>query len=125
MIKNNLVLKSGVFCIVFILFASCYKTEKQYGKEISNNEIVTIENILKNSDKHNNKTVKIKGKIVSECTTGCWFYINSENNNSIRVDLAPNGFAIPQLTGKKVIVEGAVKVQDNNTEIIGTGVKIQ
>jgi uncharacterized protein YdeI (BOF family) len=70
------------------------------------------------------KTVVLEGKIIRECPTGCWFDLQ-QGQGQIHVDLNPNGFAIPQITGEIVMVEGQVKYEGQNVSVIGEGVKIK
>ena len=123
--KNRKLLNVFVMIGFIVLILGCSKQKEEYGSRISNKKIVTIESILENAKQYENEKVVIEGKITSECPSGCWFNLNSEGNNVIRVDLNPGGFAIPQIIGKKVVVEGKVKVDGETPEVIGEGVKIK
>jgi len=108
--------------LFFILFFYCGSKKVNYGKEIPQNLTLTkIREILNASSQYKDKEVLISGKIISECGSGCWFFIQDENNDVIYVDLAPAKFAIPQLIGKEVLVYGKVK----ENQIIGLGVKLK
>ena len=135
MLKNKLFLVIGLIIVSGGLILSIFgcskmskssKGQKEFGAKIVDSQNVTvISDILKDSEAYKDKTVVVIGKITAECSTGCWFDVNSENNSPIRVDVKPNGFAIPQVVGKMVVVEGKVEVKDGNVEIIGSGVKIK
>ena len=91
-----------------IVIASCAKQEK-YGQEISSRKITPIKDILASPKAYENKIVTISGKIDNECQTGCWFYVKVADGNAvIYVDIGKSGLAIPQYTGKRVLVEGEV-----------------
>jgi RecJ-like exonuclease len=102
--------------------SGCGSGEK-FGKEITETKVTKIEDILAEPDKYIGKTVKIEGKIIQECPSGCWFYLKDQTG-TIYVDLKPSGLAIPQSVGKKVAAEGKVKSSER-LEIIGKGVEIE
>ena len=66
----------------------------------------------------------IKGKIMIECETGCWFNFK-EGDAMILVNLEPYGFAIPQKAGRNATVEGNVLIKDGKPSVIAKGVRIQ
>jgi len=108
-----------------IVIASCARQEK-YGQEISNRQLTSIRDILADPKAYENKTVTINGKIDNECQTGCWFYVKvADGNTVIYVDIGKSGLAIPQYTGKRVLVEGKVIIKESGPMIQGEGVEIQ
>jgi hypothetical protein len=116
----SIILISGL-----IVIASCARQEK-YGQEISNRQLTPIKDILANPKAYENKTVTISGKIDNECQTGCWFYVKvADGNVVIYVDIGKSGLAIPQYSGKKVLVEGEVIIKEAGPMIQGKGVEIQ
>ncbi|NQT32974.1 MAG: hypothetical protein HQ594_04810 [Candidatus Omnitrophica bacterium] len=115
----------GIILIVGMVFAAagCSRTEK-YGKELSASEITDMKEVLIAPEKFNGKTVKVEGKIVTECPTGCWFEFQ-QNGGIMYTEIESAGFAIPQRVGKKVIVEGEVSIRDKKPIIAGKGVEIK
>ena len=122
MMRNNVLLLIGVL-ILTVTITGCGRSEF-YGEEITNKEITRIDDILASPVAYRNKTVTVRGKIISECPTGCW--VNVKGGNAvIYVDFNPSEFAIPQKTGRKITVEGRVIVRFSKPSIIGKGVKIK
>jgi hypothetical protein len=119
------ILFSVILISGLIVIASCARQEK-YGQEISNRQLTPIKDILANPKAYENKTVTISGKIDNECQTGCWFYVKvADGNVVIYVDIGKSGLAIPQYSGKKVLVEGEVIIKEAGPMIQGKGVEIQ
>ena len=75
--------------------------------------IVSIGDIIKNPAAYNGTTVVVKGKITNECGSGCWFMVN-DGTGTLYIDLAPNNFAIPQLQGSSVIIEGNIVIANGD-----------
>ncbi|MCK4886744.1 MAG: DUF4920 domain-containing protein [Planctomycetes bacterium] len=114
-----------VILIGTFALAGCRKRQpKQYGQKIQDHNTTSIDQILKTPEDFDGKTVTIKGKIIQECMTGCWFDVQ-QNNALIHVDIKPSGFAIPQKVGKDVIVEGNVSLRDGQLNFIGKGVELK
>jgi uncharacterized protein YdeI (BOF family) len=106
----------------FLLFFYCGSKKIDYGKEIPQNLPLTkIREILSAPSQFQDKEVLLSGKIISECGSGCWFFLQDENNDVIYVDLAPSRFAILQLIGKDVLVYGKIK----KDYLVGLGVKLK
>jgi len=124
--KNLYRVLFGVILIsCLIVSASCARQEK-YGQEISNRYLTPIKNILADPKAYESKIVTIGGKIDNECQTGCWFYVKVADGNAvIYVDIGKSGLAIPQYTGKRVLVEGEVIIKESGPMIQGKGVEIQ
>lgn len=119
------VLFSVILISGLIIIASCSKPEK-YGQEISDRQVTAIKDILANPKAYENKIVTISGKIDNECQTGCWFYVKvADGNTVIYVDIGKSGLAIPQYSGKRVLVEGEVIIKEAGPMIQGKGVEIQ
>lgn len=102
----------------------CGSKQSSFGKEISISTAIKIKDILSNLDKYKNELVRVEGKIIRECPTGCWFDLK-DDTAEMRVDLKPSGLAIPQRVGSQAIVEGKVVDQGYIIEIIGEGVRIK
>jgi starvation-inducible outer membrane lipoprotein len=111
--------------VLLMLVVNGCGSSKKYGQEISNRQTTSIKDILAEPKTYSGRLVTIEGKIDSECKTGCWFYVKvAEGNISIYVDVGDSGFAIPQYTGKKILVEGTVIVKETGSMIQGRGVEI-
>jgi len=122
--KNKLAAPAlAVAVMAVLLFGGCRKA-KSYGGEITSRQATPLKQILSDPNAYSGKTITIEGKITNVCPTGCWFNLKDENA-TIRIDLVPNGFAIPQNKGSGATVEGTVSVRDGQTEIIGKAVEIR
>ena len=119
---------NSIWIIAMLLAAvslqGCGGRAEAYGNTLTDNEAVAVSAVLADPAAYNGQTVKIEGKIVSECMTGCWFGLE-DDGVSIHVDIKPAGLAIPQRVGKDVVVEGTVAVEDNNVMFLGQGVEIR
>ena len=98
------------------------KNSERYGVDITEKEVTNIKNILTNPDEYLDQTVRLEGKIVRECPSGCWFYLEDETG-TVYVDINPSGLSIPPKVGKKVTVEGVPTKINNGVSIIGKGVE--
>ncbi len=116
----------SVMAAMCVLAAGCGKQENKKAETPTSTveQIVKIGDILKTPDSYTNKTVAITGKIIRECPSGCWFDLQ-EGGAIIHVDLKPAGLAIPQEVGKHAVVEGKVRIADNNVEVTGTKVDVK
>lgn len=120
MIKNCII---SLIIVIVMASAAGIGNCETYGTEISNLTITPITEIFGNIQGYEGKVVTVKGVIAVECPTGCWFNIK-EGGAMLRVDLKPAGIAIPQKVGQKVVVEGAISVENGSPVLYGTGVKI-
>jgi len=100
---------------------SSNKSEK-YGVDITEKGVVNTKDILANPDKYLGQTLRLEGKIVRECPSGCWFYLEDETG-TIYVDINPSGLSIPPKVGKKVVVEGVPENKNGRISIVGKGVE--
>ncbi|MDI6808683.1 MAG: hypothetical protein QME66_06855 [Candidatus Eisenbacteria bacterium] len=120
-----------IFLLGLMLFMSLgaaagYAGTQKYGEAISNRQVTPIKDILANPKAYEGKTVTIEGKIATECTSGCWFFVKlARGTASIYVDIGKSGFAIPQKRGKMVLVEGKVILGKSGPAILGKGVEIR
>lgn len=110
-----------VFSVGFL--SGCGKREN-FGNVLTERDVTAVGDILSNPDEYNGETVKVEGKIISECSTGCWIDLK-DKEGVIYVDFKPSGVAIPQKVGAKVTVEGKVKTRYGKTIIIGEGVELK
>jgi hypothetical protein len=110
-----------VFICLAVITAGCARIAK-HGDEISVQQVTKIESILANSANYEGKTVKVEGKIINECPSGCWIDLKGETG-VIHVTLTT--FAIPQEVGKTAVVEGNVLNEVGRLTIVGKGVEIK
>jgi len=119
-ITLSILLVSGL-----VIFGCSAKTA-EYGQPISNRQTTLVKDILANPKSYAGKVVTIEGKIASECSTGCWFFVKvGQGDLSIYVDTGKSGFAIPQRVGKDILVEGTVKIKETGPMIQAKGVEIK
>jgi hypothetical protein len=105
-----------------VVLGGCGKAE-QYGEKLTVTEVTAVSDILANPASFAGRTVRIEGEISRECPTGCWFDVK-DGVATIYVDIAPQGLAIPQHVGSKIVVEGTVSTESGQTEFLGKGVEI-
>jgi uncharacterized protein YdeI (BOF family) len=105
--------------ITLVLFAGCLG--EQGGRQAAEEKTVNIGNILENPGAYNGTTLQISGKVVNQCGSGCWFFLD-DGTGSIYVDLLPNNFAIPPMVGSKVTVKGTILVHGKDVTMVGTTV---
>lgn len=100
---------------------SSNKSER-YGVDIAEKEVTSVKDIYTNPNEYLNQTVRLEGKIVRECSSGCWFFLEDETG-TIFVDINPSGLSIPPKVGKKVVVEGVPENRNGRITINGKGVE--
>ncbi len=108
---------------VAVMSQECGRVEK-YGTAVEGGEVVSVVEILKSLEKYTGKTVRLEGKIVTECPSGCWFELQ-EDRAVMYVDIKAAGLAIPQRLGKHAIVKGRIKVDGKKPILLGEGVEIR
>ena len=119
----------GVLLIIILIIlgisgcsSNSSDNSEKYGVDISEKGITSVKDILANPDKYLDQTVRLEGKIVRECPSGCWFFLEDETG-TIYVDINPSGLSIPPKVGKKVVVEGVPENKNGRISIIGKGVE--
>ena len=100
---------------------SSNKSER-YGVDITEKEVTSVKDIYTNPSEYLNQTIRLEGKIVRECGSGCWFFLEDETG-TIFVDINPSGLSIPPKVGKKVVVEGVPENRNGRITINGKGVE--
>lgn len=120
----NILLSAIFIFIVTAVMIGCGPQKDKYGEDISDFKVTSIKSILDDSKNYEGKTVTLKGTVVIECPTGCWFNLK-DDTGVIYVDLNPSGFAIPQIVKKTVVVQGTVAMKLTKPIVIGKGVEIQ
>lgn len=86
---------------------------------------VEISELKTNPGKYKDVMITTQGTITMECPTGCWFYMKSADGADIKVELSYNKFAIPQVAGKKVKVEGKLIIENDQPLIDGQKVYVK
>lgn len=120
-IKGFIIL--AVVAVLAAVTSGCGHVEV-YGERISNREITPLKEILSRPQDYSDKTVTVKGKIKSECETGCWFNLE-DSGGVIYIDLQPGGFAIPQNVGKSATVEGKIVLRDGKPTLSGKAAEVR
>jgi RNase P/RNase MRP subunit p29 len=116
----------ALFAVVFsvaVATAGCGHFEA-YGTRLSDGAVTSLRDILLKPEKYDGKTVVVKGKILNECPSGCWFDLK-DGGAVLHVDIKPAGLAIPQKVGHEVKVQGDVVVQNMKPQLLGKGVEIR
>jgi uncharacterized protein YdeI (BOF family) len=83
---------------------------------------VTVRQLIDHSEEYAGRPVSLTGKIVVECSQGCWFFLD-DGTGLIYVDLQPAGLTIPQKVGERVTMRGKVKGSGGNLQILGEAVE--
>jgi uncharacterized protein YdeI (BOF family) len=105
-----------------MLAAGCTsQTAAGTGSPATQVPVLKIADILKDPATYNGTTVVIQGKITNECGSGCWFMID-DGTGTLYVDLAPNNFAIPQITGTTVVVHGNISITRGDPTLVATNI---
>ena len=119
----------GVLLIIILIIlgisgctGNSSENREKYGVDITEKEVTSVKDILSNSDEYLDKTIRLEGKIVRECPSGCWFFLEDETG-TIYVDINPSGLSIPPKVGKKVAVEGVPENKNGRISIVGKGVE--
>ncbi|MBU0548248.1 MAG: DUF4920 domain-containing protein [Candidatus Omnitrophica bacterium] len=124
--KNLRIIFLSLILFTGVMLVSSYAAMEKYGEEITNRKITEVKDIFADPSVFEGRSVTIEGKIASECSTGCWFYVKVGSGNlTIYVDTGKSGFAIPQKTGRKILVEGNVVVKKTGPMIQAKGVEIK
>jgi hypothetical protein len=124
--KTLKILFLSLILLTGAILASSYAGTEKYGEEITNRKITKVKDILVDPNTFGGKLVTIEGKIESECSTGCWFYVKVGSGNLIiYVDTGKSGFAIPQKMGRIILVEGKVVLKKTGLMIQAKGVEIK
>jgi len=125
-ILRIVVLSLIIVIIIGLAFFIFFNRVEKYGQAIANRQETAVKDILADPKAFEGKAVTIEGTIASECSTGCWFYVKVGSGNlTIYVDTGNSGFAIPQKTGKKILVEGKVVIKKTGPMVQAKGVEIK
>jgi hypothetical protein len=112
-------------CIMILGLASCkssavstksiYKGDGTFDPAIVKD--VSLIELINTPDTYAGTFIAITGKILTECSVGCWFFLADENNNQMHVTLSSQNFSIPQAVGKKVKVIGVFESTQSNLNL--------
>ncbi len=82
------------------------------GAPFVSKETISLDEVAKNIEKYNQKTVLIKAKITNVCKAkGCWMVVASEQNTA-RITFKDYGFFVPfDIKDKDALVEGVVEIK--------------
>lgn len=94
----------------------------KYGDPISEQPAANLDSIVADSASHEGKTIKVEGKILDECPSGCWFNLKGEN---AVMYVTLSGFVIPQKVGRPAIVEGDLTNEAGRLTIQAKGMEIR
>lgn len=83
---------------------------------------VTVRQLIDDSEEYSGQKVSLTGKIIIECTEGCWFFLD-DGTGKIYVSLKEAGLDIPQKIGSQVILVGEISGSGGNLKILGEQVK--
>ena len=100
---------------------SSNKSER-YGVDIAEKEVTSVKDIYTNPSEYLGQTVRLEGKIVRECSSGCWLFLEDETGTIFEY-INPSGLSIPPKVGKKVVVEGVPENKNGRITINGKGVE--
>lgn len=116
--SRNLPLLCVITIIVgFVAFAGCTSQSViSPNTTQTSSPVITIGEIIKNPAIYNKTDVTVKGEIINECGSGCWFLLN-DGTGSIYVDLSQNNFVIPQLQGSTVSIVGTIYVSGGDVTL--------
>jgi len=126
--RKNIKLIGVLLIIILIILGisgcsgNSSENSQKYGVDVTEKEVTSVKDILGNSDEYFDKTIRLEGKIVRECPSGCWFFLEDETG-TIYVDINPSGLSIPPKVGKKVVVEGVPENKNGRISINGKGVE--
>lgn len=121
-IISGIVLIGAVFVAVFIF--GCAERNSNFGQPITETNSIPIGDILAHPEQFENKLVRIEGKITDECPAGGWFFLK-DGTGMVYVNLHPSYFAIPQSVGHRIVVQGVVRKEGTQIEVIGKGAKLK
>ncbi len=121
--KKNYFISFALSLAMLIMIVGCGGPE-EFGGTIMEGKTTSVKEIMTQTGALEGKVVKVEGKIVTECPSGCWFELK-DKSGIVYVDIEPNGLSIPQRVGRNIIVEGVVSTKKRTAPmIVGRKVKI-
>jgi uncharacterized protein YdeI (BOF family) len=120
----------GLLLVAAALVAGCgggkaaAKTDA-YGKAIPADMAVTAaKTILDDPAAFDGKDVLVAGKIVSECPSGGWIWVQ-DSTAQIYVNMHPTNVFIPQRVGSTVRAMGKVVLESGQPQVVGYGLELK
>lgn len=110
----------GLF-LSLVLAAGCTSQPASAGALPAQSPAIGTGAIITDPASYQGKEIVIKGRITTECGSGCWFILN-DGTGSLYVDLAGNNFAIPQMQGSTVAVKGIIGVENGDPRLYASNV---
>ena len=96
-----------------------------YGKAIpADMAATTAREILANPQAFEGKDVLVAGKIVSECPSGGWIWVQDESGQ-IYVNMHPTNVFIPQHVNAGVRAMGKVVLESGQPSVVGYGLELK
>ncbi len=124
--KIRLIAALLIILLVILSVSGCSgngsNKSERYGVDITEKKVTSVKDIYTSPNEYLNQTVRLEGKIVRECSSGCWFFLE-DKTGTIYVDINPSGLSIPPKVGKKVVVEGVPENKSGRMTINGKGVE--
>lgn len=115
--------RSVVLGALFMLIcAGCRATSTPTAPSSVEAVPATVRQLIDGSDQFADKRISLTGKIVVECSEGCWFFLD-DGTAMIYIDLKPAELTIPQKIGSRVTLIGKIKGAGGNLQILGEEVK--
>jgi uncharacterized protein YdeI (BOF family) len=103
----------AVLAAVLVIVGCGKKSSETYGEAVDKSAKLTgIADVTGNPGAFIGKEVTVRGKIVKECPSGCWFYLE-DKGAQIYVDLSPAGLSIDQYVGRTVTVKGSIEKEED------------
>jgi hypothetical protein len=105
-----------------LLVAGCTsQSASGTGSPAAPSPLIKISDILKNPAEYNGTAAAVRGKINAECGSGCWFILD-DGTGTLYVDLAPNNFVVPQISGTTVTVYGTLGTKNGDPILVASKV---
>lgn len=95
-----------------------------YGKVIpADMAVTTAKTILDNPQAWEGKDVLVAGKIVSECPSGGWVWLQ-DSTGQVYVNMHPTNVFIPQHVNGRVRAMGKVVLDSGQPSVVGYGLEL-
>lgn len=109
--------------LILLSLLGCGPAPTPTGQATSGDAVpVTVRQLIDHSEEYAGRPVSLTGKIVVECSQGCWFFLD-DGTGMIYVDLKPAGLTIPQKVGARVTIRGKIQGSGGNLQILGEAVE--
>jgi hypothetical protein len=114
----------GAAVVALAVVAGCDKKDGgHFGEAFTDAPQVTLAQLEKTPEAFARKSVRVTGTIERQCpASGCWFFLNDGQGQSIKVELGDYLPKLPQNVGNRAEVEGEWIKKGDHHEFIGTRV---